>query len=346
MCQSAKATRLVVDAVEGKYRSAVFAGITPDKRHLDAGGYHVCLTHLKSHGRLGDYSSTRPLDKAAAVTAAGEGYSCALDVSLSPADMKRLYASVKRVHGDKSDPRRKYVNAINCWRGSGAAQRFNFQTGSVGEASPDHKSHTHADQPRAYVDDVRDPAEAAKAGRALASIMTGESRAAWTAREEPRPPAPDGKTPTTPGTVKPTTWPVKAGDTLSEITSRTGVPVASLQKWNGLQGTTIYVGQTLRLTAPPAKPVPESATLKPPPWPIGARDFYRPRAGAPAVKTVGQWQARMRAMGWPIVADNYLGPKSGGVLVDFQRVEGLKVTRVLDKATFDRAWKTARRHGK
>lgn len=330
MCMAPPQLRGVVTSVEAVRKSAVMAGIVPDRRHLDSGGYHVCLRDLRKFRNFGDYSSSSPLDRPPKVSKAGEGYSCAYDIGMSRPDMIKTYAAVKRVHGDKTDPRRKFVNAINAWDGSGDAQRFNFQTGKVGYASPSHKTHVHGDAPRCYMDpDHRDHA---KAARAHTSILTGESRAAWTAREEPKP---AGKTPVKP---KPTTRLIKSGDTLGAIAKSTGVSVADLQKWNGLgSSTVIYAGKTLRLIPPPAPAVVV------PKWPVASNAYFRPRADPPKYVTVGVWQKAMRSHGWTITADDYLGPQSGKVLVAFQRAEGLKVTGVLDKSTFVRAFTTKRR---
>lgn len=43
------------------------------------------------------------------------------------------------------------------------------------------------------------------------------------------------------------TYTVRSGDFLGRIASRTGVSVADLQKWNNLQGATIYPGQKLQV---------------------------------------------------------------------------------------------------
>lgn len=325
MCMAPTQLRLVVARVEDVRRSAVMAGIVPDKRHLASGGYHVCLVHLKAHGRLGDYSSSRPLDRTPQVGPSGTGCSCAYDIAMSRPDMIRTHAGVRKVWLDKSDPRRKFINAINCWDGAGDAVRYNFQTGTSEYASPGHKTHVHGDVPRAYVD-PRHP-EHEKAARAHVSVLTGETRAAWVAREEPRP-------------VKASTWAIKPGDTLGKVSKATGVTVANLQRWNGLgTSTTIYAGKVLRLIAPPAPAVVV------PRWPVGAGDYFRPRVGAPQYGTVERWQRAMHGHGWTIAGDGYLGPKSGDVLVAFQRAEGLKVTRVLDLATFTRAF-TTRKRGK
>jgi membrane-bound lytic murein transglycosylase D len=43
---------------------------------------------------------------------------------------------------------------------------------------------------------------------------------------------------------------VRAGDSLWAIAQRHGVTVADLQRWNGLSGTIVRVGQDLRVRAP------------------------------------------------------------------------------------------------
>ncbi len=332
MCRATSQTRAVVAGVEKKRPSAVMAGIVPDQRHLSSGGYHVCLLHLAAHGRLGDYSSSRPLDKTPKVTKAGAGNSCAYDIGMARADMIKTHAAVRKVWADRSDPRRPFINAINCWDGSGHPTRYNFQQNTSERASDDHKTHVHGDAPRFYVDVDRNPAQAAKAARAHISVLTGESKAAWLAREDP---AAAKQAP-----VKPTTWAIKPGDTLGKISNKTGVSVASLQKWNGLgTSTVIYAGKTLRLTPPPApRPVV-------PKWPVGSASFFQPKDSPQHYVVVEQWQQAMHNHGWSITVDGYLGPKSGTVLVAFQRAEGLNVTKVLDLATFTRAFTTKKRAG-
>lgn len=73
-----------------------------------------------------------------------------------------------------------------------------------------------------------------------------------------------------PPTVKPagkiagSTYKVKAGDTLGEISKRSGVSVANLAKWSGIKNPDrIEVGQTIRLKAPAApKPAPKPVKRK------------------------------------------------------------------------------------
>jgi hypothetical protein len=154
------------------YASAVLAGLVPDSRHLANGGYHCSVEDLKAHGNGGDYSNTRPDDKNF-----NPKYCAAYDVTLSRADMIRSYQRVYAVWKDRSDPRRKYINCINTWPGAGDAVRIDFYANKVGRASDDHKWHVHGEIRRRYLND-------AKAGRAVLSVLNGEGKAAWIAREE------------------------------------------------------------------------------------------------------------------------------------------------------------------
>lgn len=259
MCQASAPMRDAVKKIEAVFKSAVFAGIVADKRHLSRGGYHVCLNHLFQHGNANDYSNRRKLDESTAFTKQGRVFSCAFDIGLGKADMKRLHANVRRVYLDRSDPRRKYLNAINCWDGSGDAIRYDFQGNTASFASRDHRSHTHGDQPRAYVDTFRDAKLAAKAARALVSTVTGEAKATWIGREEPKPkpakaaaPKPAPPKPPAPAVKpKPVTHRVARGDTLWALGRRYNVAVAQLKSFNGLESDDIVPGQVLRLAAPP-----------------------------------------------------------------------------------------------
>ncbi len=253
MCKVSAPMRAIVKGVEKEYKSAVFAGIVPDRRHLRSGGYHCCLVHLWQYGNADDYSNRRKLDNSTAFTKQGREYSCAYDISLSRADMKRVHGRVRKVYLDRQDPRRKYINAINCWDGSGDAVRYDFQANTAGFASDDHKSHVHGDVPRAYVDVHRDLKQAEKAARAHLSVLTGESEAAWVAREEPKAPAPAKPSGRDQARPVPPTHRVKAGDTLWAIAQRYKLSVPQLKAWNALSSDTIGVGKILRLTAP-AKP--------------------------------------------------------------------------------------------
>lgn len=160
------------------YASAVLSGLVPDSRHLSGGGYHCSVNDLKAHGNGNDYSNTRADDRNF-----NPGNCSAYDVSLSKADMIRNYKRVYAVWKDHDDPRRKYINCINTWPGTGDAVRIDFVANKIGRASDDHKWHVHGELRRRWNND-------AKASRAHVSVHSGESKAAWVAREETAKPAP------------------------------------------------------------------------------------------------------------------------------------------------------------
>lgn len=164
--------RSAAEAVVDLFKSGVLSGIVPDDDHLENGGYHCSVEDLRRFGNGDDYSNVRPDDKNRNVK-----HGAAFDVSVNEADMKRIHSRVHAVWADRSDPRRKYVNAINCWDGSGDAVRLDFYANTAGYASDDHKWHTHGEFRRRYVLD-------AKAARAVVSIYAGVSKAAWIEEEE------------------------------------------------------------------------------------------------------------------------------------------------------------------
>lgn len=77
---------------------------------------------------------------------------------------------------------------------------------------------------------------------------------------------------------------VRRGDSLSRIGARVGASVAQLKAWNGIRGTTIHVGQTLRVPGPaPTAPAPQRATasagLPARQTPAPSPNHYRIRSG-------------------------------------------------------------------
>ena len=155
------------------YKSAVLSGIVPDRAHLDTGGYHCSVEDLKAYGNGNDYSNTRPDDRGH-----NPKHGAGVDMSMSPADMKRCYLRVKRVWDDKSDTRRRYLNAINTWKGSGDATRLDFYANVTSWATPDHKWHNHLEVRRRWLRDWT-------AVPAIVSVLKGESHAAWLKSQKP-----------------------------------------------------------------------------------------------------------------------------------------------------------------
>jgi hypothetical protein len=146
------------------YASAVLSGIVPDSRHLDGGGYHCSVEDLRRFGNQRDYSNSRADDKDQNVR-----YGAAIDMSMSPADMKRCHDRMRRVWADAGDPRRRYLNAFNSWDGSGDAVRLDFVAGTAKYASADHKWHNHGEVRRRYLLDMN-------AAKAIVSALKGESK--------------------------------------------------------------------------------------------------------------------------------------------------------------------------
>ncbi|MER5608327.1 hypothetical protein AB0F93_00025 [Micromonospora tulbaghiae] len=160
------------------YKSAVLSGIVPDKRHLDNGGYHVSVEDLRKYGNETDYSNSRPDDRNLNVR-----FGAAIDMSMSPADMRKCHDRVRKVWADKSDPRRQYLNAVNSWDGSGDAVRLDVYAGTAKFATADHKWHNHLEFRRRYVLSM-------VAARAIVSVLRGESKAAYLASLGQKPAAP------------------------------------------------------------------------------------------------------------------------------------------------------------
>lgn len=195
--------RSIADAIVKKsgFSSAVLSGIVPDRRHLDNGGYHCSVEDLRKHNNQNDYSNSRVDDRNFNVQ-----YGAALDVTMSKKDMVKAYKRVYRVFKDTGDPRRKYINAINCWDGSGDAVRLDFKANKAKYATPDHRWHVHGDLPRRYVRD-------AKAARAWISVFAGEAKATWIAREE----KPARPTESAPVVTKPVAHPKPAAKTAPPV---------------------------------------------------------------------------------------------------------------------------------
>lgn len=93
---------------------------------------------------------------------------------------------------------------------------------------------------------------------------------------------PEAPAPTTPTTTVGQTYKVVSGDTLYGVATKNGVSVAQLKEWNSLSSDLIFVGQTLKVSAPTAAPV------KPATPPV--ETVVTPEAPAPTIPTttVGQ----------------------------------------------------------
>lgn len=297
-------------------------GILAHKR-----GYHDTRRHHLEVGRTDDYSIRMPLDKQGP-----DNEAAAIDWTFRDAqagDYKtiKIYSARLLEAGRKKDPR---TYAMREFFGNADFDRevegWDFVRDEASHSDSSHLWHIHISVRRAYVNSK-------KAIDAILSILRGEALSVWQKRwgvlPTPQPqPAPAPK----PGD----TYTVKAGDTLSAIAKTYRTSVATIKQLNRLTSDTIYVGQKLLLVAPaPAKPVA-------PKWPVGPKDYFRPREGAPHYETVAKWQAQMHKQGWPIESDGFLGPKSGRVLVKFQKQVGLDADGLLGKRSFEAAWTSSK----
>ena len=155
---------------DGALPSAVLSGIVGDGQHAARGGYHISIQDQPSS----NYSVTRVDDKAPPGNWP-RNLAAAVDMSMSPADMITTYNCVVAVWSNSNDPRRKYVNCVNCYSGSGQPARLDFVTGGRSIASSDHSWHNHLEIRRRY---VTDPV----AYDAIFSMVSGESLDAYNGR--------------------------------------------------------------------------------------------------------------------------------------------------------------------
>ena len=72
---------------------------------------------------------------------------------------------------------------------------------------------------------------------------------------------------------------VRRGDSLSRIGARVGASVAQLKAWNGIRGTTIRVGQTLKVPGPAPQRASASAGISERSTPAPSPNHYRIRSG-------------------------------------------------------------------
>ena len=147
--------------IEKIFPSAVCSGIVGDRRHKT--GYHRARRDVGAR----DYSVIRPDDKAGPDDGAA-----GVDITMNSRDMRLATARLANAYRNTSDPRRKYVNAVNGWDGTGPAIRYDFYARKSKPASPDHKWHLHVEIRRRYIRDR-------VAHAAVLSMLRGESVETW-----------------------------------------------------------------------------------------------------------------------------------------------------------------------
>ncbi len=83
----------------------------------------------------------------------------------------------------------------------------------------------------------------------------------------------------TSGSVPTGRYTVRRGDSLSTIGARVGASVSQLRAWNGLRGSTIRVGQQLKVPGPPPTSAPTRAGIPARSEPAPSANHYRIRPG-------------------------------------------------------------------
>jgi hypothetical protein len=175
---AADVTRWIAKRWEALYPSAVLSGIVGDPAHRKSGGYHISVVDNPKN----NYSVVRPDDKSPP-GAWPRDLAAAIDMSMSPADMRLCTARLKRVYDNPDDPRRKYLNAFNGWSGTGDARRYDLWARVTSYATVDHKWHVHAELRRRW-------ANSWDAARATVSALAGESVAEYLKAAKPPAPKP------------------------------------------------------------------------------------------------------------------------------------------------------------
>ncbi len=155
------------DLWEQLFPTAVPSGIVGDAAHALRGGYHISIEDQPSS----NYSVIRLDDKAPPGTWSREA-SAAVDMSLALPDMKTVDSRVDLLFMSRLDPRRVFLNAVNCWDGNDSPGRFDMVSNTISTASDDHKWHVHLEFRRRYANDLN-------AMSAVLSVLKGETPKQW-----------------------------------------------------------------------------------------------------------------------------------------------------------------------
>lgn len=291
-------------------------------------GYHTSREDLLKQGRTNDYSIQCPADKRGnAKNAAG------IDITLSDSEMKTVSGRLRKACTPDADG--NYDDRIECIRefigtvdgrnvsgynrvatGSGTRSKTGWVSSGFGDSS--HLWHVH-------VSVLRDRVENDNDMLGLSEVIAGLTPGAlgWSASGKPDTP----DTPPPP-VVKLPTYTVKAGDSLSAIASRIGVPWQTIAALNpGVDPNKIRAGQILIVpkAVPPApKPEPKpEPTAKPDPITLRLKAWD----GSPAGRTL------IQGVLWDEVndcyfihqADDVAGQKEQDVVIRRHKADGTYV---------------------
>lgn len=153
---------------ENSFATAVLSGIVGDLEHKKRGGFHISIEDQPPT----NYSVIRQDDKAPPGDWPRDR-AAAIDMSMGESDIILCHKRLRAVWLNRAnDPRAKFINAWNGWDGNGDAGRYDMVTGSVQNATSDHKWHIHMEIRRRYVN-------SAEMVKAVLSIVRGESLATY-----------------------------------------------------------------------------------------------------------------------------------------------------------------------
>lgn len=132
---------------ENLYPSAVFSGINGDQAHQKQPGKHLSRSQNRDKFGANAWPIAHAKDKQGPSDKA-----CAVDISMSRADMKKAHTRLRKIYlNRKTDPRAKFFYAFNGWDLTGSPGRYNFIQGTISTASKDHEWHEHGETFYLYV---------------------------------------------------------------------------------------------------------------------------------------------------------------------------------------------------
>jgi hypothetical protein len=132
--------------------SATLSGIVGDLAHAASGGYHISI---EDQVNSNNYSIRLQKDKAPPGNWARNRAS-AIDMSMNPTDMATMWWRFHAVFVNRAnDPRAQYIRAVIGLNPTiGRAQRMDFATGAITDATRDHDWHWHEELYRMYSQDA------------------------------------------------------------------------------------------------------------------------------------------------------------------------------------------------
>jgi hypothetical protein len=158
----------LADEWEDAIASAVCSGIVGDAAHREKPSKHNSRTDNPSNSWATSHSKDQK---------GPSNMACAIDMSMSEADMKRVHNRLIALYNARgSDARAAYVDCFNGWNGSGSPGRYDLPAGTVSSATDDHKWHEHTESFYLYAgtDD-----QSWTAARAILSVVKGETEDQW-----------------------------------------------------------------------------------------------------------------------------------------------------------------------